>query len=103
MTYDHDPENSPRGTSGSRTPLLGSSSYQRLSHEQDGNGWSFMRVLQFFGGGIFVADPTTYDPLEILLNTEDEDERNELTKRWRDNKLSELSFVGVVVCTGSFI
>jgi hypothetical protein len=61
-----------------------------------------MRVLQFFGGGIFVADPTTYDPLEILLNTEDEDERNELTKRWRDNKLSELSFVGVVVCTGSF-
>jgi hypothetical protein len=60
-----------------------------------------MRVLQFFGGGIFVADPTTYDPLEILLNTEDEDERNELTTRWRDNKLSELSFVGVVVRTGS--
>jgi hypothetical protein len=56
-----------------------------------------MRVLQFFGGGIFVADPTTYDPLEILLNTEDEEERNKLTMTWRDNKLSELSFVGVVV------
>jgi hypothetical protein len=97
MTYDHDPENSPRGTSGSRTPLLGSSSHQRLSHEQESNRWSFVRVLQFFGGGIFVADPTTYDPLEILLNTDDESERDELTTRWRDNKLSELSFVGVVV------
>jgi hypothetical protein len=54
-------------------------------------------VLQFFGGGIFVTDPTTYDPVEILLNTIDDDERNQLTTRWRDNKLSELSFVGVVV------
>jgi hypothetical protein len=98
MTYDHDPESSPRGTSGSRTPLLGSSSHQRLSHEENKNKWTFVQVLQFFGGGIFVADPTTYDPLEILLNTEDEGERDELTTRWRDNKLSELSFVGVVVC-----
>jgi hypothetical protein len=53
---------------------------------------------QMFGGGIYLPDPTTYDPVEILLNTQDIDERNELTKRWRDNKLSELNFVGVVVC-----
>jgi hypothetical protein len=56
-------------------------------------------VLQFFGGGVFIADSTTYDPLEILLNTEDEDRKDELTLKWRDNKLSELSFVGVVVRT----
>jgi len=54
-------------------------------------------VLQFFGGGIYAPDSTTYDPLEILLNTEDADEKDELTTLWRDNKLSELNFVGVVV------
>jgi hypothetical protein len=51
-----------------------------------------------FGGGIYLPDPSTYDPIEILLNTEDGKDRDELTMRWRDNKLSELNFVGVVVC-----
>jgi hypothetical protein len=53
---------------------------------------------QLFGGGIYLPDPSTYDPIEILLNTEDDKDRDELTMRWRDNKLSELNFVGVVVC-----
>jgi hypothetical protein len=95
MTYDNDVED--RGTSGSRTPLLGSSSHQRIGQESEGYRWSLMTVLQFFGGGIYAPDPTTYDPLEIILNTEDQDERDDLTVRWRDNKLSELNFVGVVV------
>jgi hypothetical protein len=50
-----------------------------------------------FGGGIYLPDPSTYDPVEILINTEDRRERNHLTEMWRDNKLSELNFVGVVV------
>ncbi|CAG5162110.1 uncharacterized protein ALTATR162_LOCUS6161 [Alternaria atra] len=94
MTYDNDVED--RGTSGSRTPLLGSSSHQRIGQESEGHIWSLITVLQFFGGGIYAPDPTTYDPLEIILNTEDQDERDDLTVRWRDNKLSELNFVGVV-------
>lgn len=52
---------------------------------------------QMFGGGIYLPDPTTYDPIEILLNTHEIGDRNELTQKWRDNKLSELNFVGVVV------
>ncbi len=40
---------------------------------------------------------TTSDPIYLLLNARDEKERDELTKRWKDNKLSELSFVGIVV------
>jgi hypothetical protein len=56
-----------------------------------------MTVLQFFGGGIYAPDASTKDPITIILNTEDEDERDNLTVRWRDNKLSELNFVGVVV------
>lgn len=61
------------------------------------HSWTFLPFLQFFGGGIYAPDPSTYDPIEILLNAEGE-ERDDLTARWRDNKLSELNFVGVVVC-----
>lgn len=95
MTHDNDVEE--RGTSGSRTPLLGSSSHQRIEQESEGRGWTLMRVLQFFGGGIYAPDASTKDPITIILNTEDSDERDDLTVRWRDNKLSELNFVGVVV------
>jgi hypothetical protein len=56
---------------------------------------------QMFGGGIYLPDPSTYDPIEILINTHDESERNGLVETWRDNKLSELNFVGVVVRTAS--
>jgi hypothetical protein len=56
---------------------------------------------QMFGGGIFLPDPSTYDPIEILLNTHDRSERDELVKIWRDNKLSELNFVGIVVSAAS--
>jgi hypothetical protein len=55
------------------------------------------RVFHFFGGGIYAPDSSTYDPIETLLNTEDPEERDRLTERWRDNRLAELSFVGVVV------
>ncbi|KAF2855884.1 hypothetical protein T440DRAFT_385144 [Plenodomus tracheiphilus IPT5] len=102
MTYEQDVED--RGAAGERTPMLGSSStllgsslHQRRSREPSRDNesavWSFMR---FFGGGIYAPDPSTYDPIEILLNTEDEGQRDDLTVKWRDNKLSELSFVGVV-------
>ena len=33
-----------------------------------------------FGGGIYLPDPSTYDPIEILLNTYDRSERDELVK-----------------------
>ncbi|KAF2791426.1 hypothetical protein K505DRAFT_248971 [Melanomma pulvis-pyrius CBS 109.77] len=54
------------------------------------------RLLHFFGGGIYAPDSSTYDPIETLLNAEDPEERDRLTERWRDNRLDELSFVGVV-------
>ena len=40
---------------------------------------------------------TTYDPIYCLLNEEKEDKRNELTQRWKDNKIQELNFIGIVV------
>lgn len=99
MTHLADIED--RGSSGSRTPLIGSSSHQRIggdSHSHSKKG-AVVPLLRFLGGGIWLPDSTTYDPVEILINTEDEDERDELTIKWRDNKLSELNFVGVVVRT----
>lgn len=54
-------------------------------------------ILDFFWGGVYTPGASTHDPIEILLNTEDPDERDRLTELWRDNRLNELSFVGVVV------
>lgn len=42
---------------------------------------------------------TTYDSIRIIVNTEDEKERNYLTEQWRTHKLEELNFVGIVVRT----
>ncbi|CAO2654990.1 Nn.00g117230.m01.CDS01 [Neocucurbitaria sp. VM-36] len=94
MTYGHDAEN--REPASERSLLLGGSSHQTSAHEQDENMWTLLQTFQFFGGGIYAPDPSTYDPIEILLNTEDAEKRDELTIQWKDNKLSELSFVGVV-------
>ncbi|CAH0017055.1 unnamed protein product [Clonostachys rhizophaga] len=39
---------------------------------------------------------TAQDGIEIMLQCEDGELRDELTKRWRDHKLEELNFVGTV-------
>jgi hypothetical protein len=44
------------------------------------------------------ASKTTYDGMYELLNDVSEDERNLMTERWKDNKIQELNFVGIVVC-----
>jgi hypothetical protein len=96
MAYEQDVEDA--HASNERTPMLGDSSRQGSPKVDDEKQWSALHILQFFGGGIYAPDPSTYDPVEILLNTENEEKKDELTRQWRDNKLSELSFVGVVVC-----
>jgi hypothetical protein len=40
---------------------------------------------------------TTYDAMHQLLNDVTEDERNRLTESWKENKIQELSFIGIVV------
>ncbi|OHE95194.1 hypothetical protein CORC01_09581 [Colletotrichum orchidophilum] len=53
-------------------------------------------MVNIFRGGLFSPPTLTYDPLLLLLNHEDKSERNKLTEKWKDNKLQELNFVGVV-------
>ncbi|KAF2645882.1 hypothetical protein P280DRAFT_418070 [Massarina eburnea CBS 473.64] len=76
------------------TPVLGGSSNARhLKREAKSTTFTF---LHFFGGGIYAPDASTYDPIDTLLNADDLEERNQLTQNWRDNRLNELGFVGVV-------
>lgn len=44
---------------------------------------------------------TTYDPIFALLNADRKEERDQLTESWRDHKLQELNFIGIVVCIWS--
>jgi len=60
-------------------------------------------LLAYLGSGLFSPKASTWEPIVLLLNERDKDYRNELTAQWRDNKLQELSFVGVVVCLESFL
>lgn len=87
---------------GERTPMLGRSSRQRISSDAKDDTWKITRILHFFGGGIYAPNPSTYDPIKLILN-EDDRRKDSLTARWRDNKLSELNFVGIVVCTKACI
>ena len=91
MTYSPDVENSHEDH-----PLLGEGSTSSLNARFVKKG-RFAKFLHFFGGGIYAPDASTYDPIEILLNEPDPEKKDKLTERWRDNRLSELSFVGVVV------
>lgn len=54
-------------------------------------------LAHLFRGGLFSPPTLTYDPLLFLLNHDDKSERDRLTEKWKDNKLQELNFVGVVV------
>lgn len=45
---------------------------------------------------VLLPGDSTYDSLYIILNTQDERERDVLTERWRDHKLEELNFIGIV-------
>lgn len=44
-----------------------------------------------------LPNDTTYDAIRIIINTEDEEERDRLTEQWRSHKLEELNFIGIVV------
>jgi len=45
---------------------------------------------------MFSPKSMSFDAITVLLNSPERDERDRLTERWRDHKLSELNFVGVV-------
>lgn len=53
-------------------------------------------ILKIFSGGLIAPADTTYATIMILLNSTDPEEQDKLTSQWREHKLNELSFIGVV-------
>ncbi|KAF1958120.1 hypothetical protein CC80DRAFT_25189 [Byssothecium circinans] len=53
-------------------------------------------ILKVFTGGLIAPADTTYATIMLLLNCSDAQERDKLTMQWRDHKLNELSFIGIV-------
>lgn len=47
--------------------------------------------------GMYETTPVTYDAIYIMVNAEDHEERDRLTRNWRNHKIEELSFVGTAV------
>ena len=50
---------------------------------------------------LFVPWKSNFKPLNALLNSAD-NKKDSLTKTWREQKLSELTFVGIAVDASSF-
>ncbi|WYZ46083.1 hypothetical protein EsH8_IX_000308 [Colletotrichum jinshuiense] len=87
----------------SRVPLLDSNQREAgdgirsMSHNvRDKRDSTSSFIANIFRGGLFSPPALTYDPLLLLLNHEEKSERDRLTERWKDNKLQELNFIGVV-------
>ena len=58
--------------------------------------WNMDTLSAIYPGSLMSPLQTTYETVAYLLAAETEQERDELTKQWRDHKLEELNFVGVV-------
>ncbi|RMX84719.1 hypothetical protein D0869_04365 [Hortaea werneckii] len=52
--------------------------------------------FSLFRGGLIAPSDTTYDAILHCLTADTLEQRDELTKQWRDHKLEELNFIGVV-------
>ncbi|KAI1843827.1 hypothetical protein JX265_001121 [Neoarthrinium moseri] len=67
-----------------------------LSRKTRDNVKAGMSFLDIFRSGLIAPNETTYGSLSILLNEDDPDRKDRLTEQWRDHKLQELNFIGIV-------
>lgn len=50
-----------------------------------------------FNDESILSTSTAYDGITIMLNSDSNEQRDQLTREWRDHKVEELNFVGTVV------
>ncbi|KAI0129619.1 hypothetical protein BJ170DRAFT_617035 [Xylariales sp. AK1849] len=82
-----------------RTPLLESTTgppTDSISRKMPNSFRNGISSLNVFRSGLIAPNQTTYNSLVILLNEEDSEKQDRLTEQWRDHKLQELNFIGVV-------
>ena len=79
-------------------PLAGTSeeSVFRVAHASTDSSQVLDNLSNVFPG-VFHKDSIPYEAICLMVNTEDKDKRDELTRNWRDHKIQELSFIGTVV------
>lgn len=75
-------------------PLPEPADDEDCDYPEEGSGIG--AFLGLFRGGLIAPTQTTYESIHYLLTAETREERDELTKSWRDHKLAELNFIGVV-------
>lgn len=51
----------------------------------------------FRGGANILSTSVAYEGVVLMLNSDTLQERDQLTREWRDHKVEELNFVGTVV------
>ncbi|KAK4548378.1 hypothetical protein LTR36_010249 [Oleoguttula mirabilis] len=89
-------DTSTQSRSGSKTRLLPEPMDADGPCDYASDFTSLGTLLQMFSGGAIAPSQTTYDSITLLLTAPTEAERDTLTKQWRDHKLEELNFIGVV-------
>ncbi|KAK6068492.1 hypothetical protein SCUP234_07630 [Seiridium cupressi] len=82
-----------------QSPLLGSNTTASAgvaapkAHASTQVGMTFLHMLR---SGLIAPNQTTHKSLSVILNEDDAEEQDRLTEKWRDHKLQELNFIGVV-------
>lgn len=83
----------------STRPLLGGDREGNEGDDQDkrsSRGWPAALFGTSSSINLFNGQSTAYEAMCLILNAEDPNERDELTKTWRNHKLEELNFVGTL-------
>ena len=52
---------------------------------------------------LMAPNQTAHECVVMLLNEEDAERKDHLTEKWRDHKLEELNFIGVVVSAAAAV
>jgi hypothetical protein len=82
----------------STRPLLGATSGESLTAPCPAPwGTELRSCLPKLFQGPSHKDSIPFTAIFLLLNANDKDERDQLTRQWRDHKIQELSFIGTVV------
>lgn len=78
-----------------RTPLLGHDTSNDDGHRpvKSRSSFSFMNAIRSV---LMAPNQTAHECVVMLLNEEDAERKDQLTEKWRNHKLEELNFIGVV-------
>ena len=87
-------DNNPSSTLDKKPSLPEPADDYKCEYPSEGTGSGLFFAI--FRGGLLAPSRTTSDSILFLLTAPTAKERDDLTRQWRDHKLQELNFIGVV-------